>query len=750
MTSHFREGQSFPTNYVLDKRIFENDSHESWVATQSQTGDRVFIKLLTNPITDAEWQFVTQSINDLKGLVHENITLVSETGIEDDVHYTIEPYLASSRSFAVETEDPWPVLKQIINALRYAHNLGIAHGNLHPGNLTVDQTGAVHITGYGLPAIYSSITKDSPYFNQRFNKATPADTTDDIYALGCLIFHALTGKQWQPDVETNVPLSPDIEVLLNRMLSDSTFERDVDLQEVIDALSRHFEPATDSIQSVVFSRQTDTSARQAPSIPVAASRQTQAIGLQTVIGAAIALVVFAALLFFFLPTEPDRADATTPAKAIVTPPTSLSTSPPDTPSITPLEAAKLAHMQQEGQRLAKEILRHQIDLEDQGVFLWATEEYSQVTNALDEADNIYRQSDFESVFNHYEQVLSSLQGLKGQIPIVLEQQITLGDAALEIGDSKAAIIAFTIATTIERANQQLSRKLGRAENLEEVIDLMKRGEVFEKNGDLDDAFAVFQQAHTIDELWQPASIAIKRSRAAIKQREFQVAMSEAFQAITIKDYGQARAGFVAAQKILPTSTEPADGLLQVEQSERNDAIVAHRLKAQGHLAEDDWNEAIVDFKAALAITSTLEFALEGLALAEHRLDLRQRLQDYLRDPTLLQDNDDLKRASQTLRDATKVEPKSEQILSYIDTLAKLISTARIKLPVTISSDGKTHITVRKHAALGKVTEQTVYLIPGRYTIVGERSGFRDVREDLIIIAGRPIPEVTIASTERIR
>ena len=70
--------------------------------------------------------------------------------------------------------------------------------------------------------------------------------------------------------------------------------------------------------------------------------------------------------------------------------------------------------------------------------------------------------------------------------------------------------------------------------------------------------------------------------------------------------------------------------------------------------------------------------------------------------------------------------------------------------MTISSDGKTHITVRKHAALGKVTEQTVYLIPGRYTIVGERSGFRDVREDLIIIAGRPIPEVTIASTERIR
>ena len=40
----------------------------------------------SNPITDAEWQFVTQSINDLKGLVHENITLVSETGIEDDVH----------------------------------------------------------------------------------------------------------------------------------------------------------------------------------------------------------------------------------------------------------------------------------------------------------------------------------------------------------------------------------------------------------------------------------------------------------------------------------------------------------------------------------------------------------------------------------------------------------------------------------------------------------------------------------------
>ena len=65
-------------------------------------------------------------------------------------------------------------------------------------------------------------------------------------------------------------------------------------------------------------------------------------------------------------------------------------------------------------------------------------------------------------------------------------------------------------------------------------------------------------------------------------------------------------------------------------------------------------------------------------------------------------------------------------------------------------DGKTLVTVRKHAELGQINREVVYLIPGRYTVTGVREGYRDVREELVLIAGQPVPALTIASTERVR
>jgi autotransporter translocation and assembly factor TamB len=49
-----------------------------------------------------------------------------------------------------------------------------------------------------------------------------------------------------------------------------------------------------------------------------------------------------------------------------------------------------------------------------------------------------------------------------------------------------------------------------------------------------------------------------------------------------------------------------------------------------------------------------------------------------------------------------------------------------------------------------VTNTVVNLIPGRYTVVGQRLGYRDVREDVVVLAGKPSPILEIASTERVR
>ncbi len=748
MTSHLVERQAYPPGYRLDRKVAESAKHEAWVAIGEQTGNRAFVRVLTEPGPE-RWASATAAIDNAKGLVHKHINLITRYGIAEDLHYLIEPYVAG-----VQGDPPgdWHSLEQLTAALAYAHGLGIVHGNLHPGDVLVDDKGDIQVTGFGLAADWSSQEQHRQYLSPQVRQGDAPDKTDDIYSLGCFIFRALTNKDYQASVTPDTPIPEHLATLLSRMLSDAPFERAVALADVHDALEAHFNRDKGRIASIPFSRRTTPTARplttsSEQAAPALDTRPTRRVSANVVAFGLIGLLIFV-LAFYYLLPDPENFPTTTLPGNVIAEAEALAARP-SAPAMTPLAAARLAFIQGETARLAQEILRLQIQLEDQGIFLWATKEYAAITAALDDAENDFRNTDYETALGKYETLLAELKSLVGRKPAILQEQVAIGDKALADGNAVTALTAFTIATSISPDDETFQARLTRAENIEEVFSLMKRGEVLERDRQLDNAFDIYRQASQLDGLWQPARSSMARVRSAIRQRDFQQAMSDAFAALSGKDYASAKAAFISAGEILPGSPEPADGLLQVEQAERKNAIEAHRINAERHLEAEEWRAAITEYEAALAITETLEFAHQGLAYVGQRLNLETEFAHYLGDPTLLQDDDELTAAGAIIRAASRLEKTSPALLRQIDTLSSLVSLARREVPVTIRSNGETDITVRKHAALGKVTSQVVYLIPGRWTIVGERAGYRDVRENLVIIAGKPIPDVTIASTEKI-
>lgn len=755
MNLQLREGQVFPKQYVLSKRSTSGSdstsSVESWIATHNQTGDRVVVRFMGTHLDDNTWASISERVGTLRGLVHQNISLNVEAGVQDGIQYLVEPYLTDSKILDLDDPGIWPLLQQIWGALGYAHNLGITHGTLCPGNILVDASGIVHMTGFALPpSIYSA--DEQAYLSPQVLAGRDPSTDDDVYSLGCILFRALTGKRWEKDVELDAPLDPHLESQLRSMLSDSPFGRTTNLSELRESLGTHFEGSSTAIESVDFSRRSspvpETTTTATPDR--IGKRQDQAIPLQWVLVAGVSLLIFATLLFAFLPTSaPPETTSLQNGPGVTTAgaPAATSAAPP---IVTPMESARLEMFQEQGEALTRDILRQQLDLEDAGVLFWARTDYEKVGADLDAADSLYRGKQFEAALNQYKTVLANMAELKTRIPRELEKNVASGDKALLEGDAETALTSFTIATAIDGENKDLQQKLARAETLDQVQDLVRQGEVFERNGELDSARETFKTAKDLDGDWQPAIQGLSRIQRAITQRNFQAAMSKGFHEISNKNYEAAREGFTQAKKILPGSNEPEDGLLQVEQSERNDIILGHQKSAEADLTSENWSGAIEEYEAALAIADSLEFALTGLAYAKSRLALQERLRGFLSDPSLLQSDEELAEASSTLRQASRAKPVTDQLMSQIDILARLISTARIEVPVTINSDGKTDVTVRKHAALGKVTNKVVYLIPGRYTVVGHRLGYRDVREDFVILAGKPIPALEIASTERVR
>ena len=108
--------------------------------------------------------------------------------------------------------------QQIGSAIAVAHERGIVHRDLKPGNVMLTKERAVKVLDFGLakedmsiadsgPALSATPTRvhtatgqgvilgTAPYMSPEQARGKPVDTRTDVWALGCILFECLTGRQ---------------------------------------------------------------------------------------------------------------------------------------------------------------------------------------------------------------------------------------------------------------------------------------------------------------------------------------------------------------------------------------------------------------------------------------------------------------------------------------------------------------------------------------------------------------------------
>ena len=215
---------------------------------------------------------------------------------------------------------------------------------------------------------------------------------------------------------------------------------------------------------------------------------------------------------------------------------------------------------------------------------------------------------------------------------------------------------------------------------------------------------------------------------------FLEAMSEGHRALDVGDWGAARAAFNRAGALQPGSAR--DGMARAEEGERLASVEAHRRRGAELEAAEDWRAAAAEYEAALKLDAVLAFALDGYARAAERARLQERLDRHLAAPRRLSADavgQEAERVLQRVRELQPLPPGLERRAALLD---RRLAEARTGVRVELRSDGLTEVTVLRVGGLGGFAHRVLELRPGPYTIVGTRKGYRDVRRQVVIEAGR--------------
>lgn len=330
--------------YRLIRLLGQGDLANVYLSTQPDVGMPVAIKIFHTRLTDEEMERFRAGIAIIAGLRHPSIVRVLDVGVEDGRPFWVMDYAPGgslrqkySDGAPLAPTDILPFVRQIADALQYAHDRQVYHGDIKPENLLLGENGEVLISDFSttsmaqlahLRQVKAEVGVSAYLAPEQFQgKLSPAS---DQYALGVVVYEWLSDTPPFQEVssdgqvstlcptmlETLQPLLPMMKQAMLRALSKDPEGRFPSVSAFAQALEHacQIEPAPDALFASAF--QVSASASSPPAVRQnrGLSRRSLLVGgLAGLIGAGAVTGLVRLLLPRFLPlyTYRGHADAVT-------------------------------------------------------------------------------------------------------------------------------------------------------------------------------------------------------------------------------------------------------------------------------------------------------------------------------------------------------------------------------------------------------------------------------------------------------
>jgi serine/threonine-protein kinase len=197
--------------YEILEKVGEGELFQVFRARDKAANKVVVVKLL-NSAYAREASFakeLMQGVRASANLTHPHIAPFSDLKPYEDTGLLIGEFVRGINlkerirriaPFALSAAVEFGIA--IAEALRYAHSMGVPHGDLRPQNIIVTPEGQLKVTDFGVQSAITTspiaqqniLRRAAPYHAPELSMTHKGTPAGDIYALGAVLYEMLTGS----------------------------------------------------------------------------------------------------------------------------------------------------------------------------------------------------------------------------------------------------------------------------------------------------------------------------------------------------------------------------------------------------------------------------------------------------------------------------------------------------------------------------------------------------------------------------
>lgn len=205
------EAKVFSNRYEIEREIARGGMANVYLARDQLLDRPVALKVLFAEFA-RDPSFVKrfrQEATAAANLNHPNIVGIYDWGEQDDTYFIVMEYVEGksvrdliNEKGKLSAEEAASIGVDIAAALQFAHEHGVVHRDVKPGNVLVTKKGQVKVTDFGIARAGTSealtqtgsVMGTATYFSPEQAQGLNTDGRSDVYSLGVVLYEMVCGR----------------------------------------------------------------------------------------------------------------------------------------------------------------------------------------------------------------------------------------------------------------------------------------------------------------------------------------------------------------------------------------------------------------------------------------------------------------------------------------------------------------------------------------------------------------------------